>query len=100
MSGCYFDTTLFNIHKTSQIQGHGYTIIQGEGHLSHKNAFQYDAYRPLQLWSAGGREMSAGEGGCLPGGYLPRGSVCWGCLPGGCLPGSVCPGGVCQMPPL
>ena len=92
MSGCYFDTTLFNIHKASQIQGHGYTIIQGEGHLSHKNAFQYDAYRPLQLWSAGGRRVSAG-GGVSAGGCLPRGVSA-----GGVCLGVSARGGVCQMP--
>ena len=47
-----------------------------------KNAFQYDAYHPLQ-WSSPLR-VSA------------QGGVC----PGGVCPGGVCPEGVCQTPPL
>ena len=39
--------------------------------LSNKNAFQWDAYRPLQ-WPSD-------WGGCLPRGV----SAQWGCLPGG-----------------
>ena len=51
--------------------------------LFNKNAFQYDACRPLQ-WSSGG------GGGVLPEGCLPR-----GCLHGRCLPGVVCLVDVC-----
>ena len=46
-----------------------------------KNAFQYDAYHPLQ-WSS-------------PLGVSAQGGVC----PGGVCPGGVCPEGVCQTPP-
>ena len=57
-------------------------------HIKNKNAFQLDAYRPLQ-WSSDG-DCLPGKGVCLGGVYL-----------GGCLPRGVsawrdvCPGGVC-----
>ena len=67
-----------------------------------KNAFQWDAYRPQQLPSAGGGGVSArgvSARGCLPrgvsvlGGCLPRGVSAWGVSArgGGCLPGGVYP---------
>ena len=72
-----------------------------------KNAFQQDAYRPLQWPSRGGGCLPKGvvcPGECLSRGCLP-GGVCpgvGGCLPGGYLPRgvsgqwSVCPGNVCS----
>ena len=56
--------------------------------LQNKNAFQYDAYRPLI------------DGGMPARGCLPRGVPTWGgipaqggCLPGGCLPDGCLTGG-------
>ena len=58
---------------------------------SDKNAFQWDAYRPLI-----DRILACNVQGVYPSMHRAR-----GCLPGGCLPreiclGGVCPGGVCQ----
>ena len=75
-------------------------------HKSNKNAFQWDAYRPLfdriPACTVQGVSAQGGVclGGCLPGGCLPmgvsaqgegvstQGGVCLGgCLPRGCLAG-------------
>ena len=79
--------------------------------LKNKNAFQQDAYRPLQWPSRGGCLPNGGGVSAQEGVYLGVGGVCLldggvcvclgGCLPGGCLPrgvsaqGDCLPGGVC-----
>ena len=74
-------------------------------HNANKNAFQWDAYRPLvncMLQSANGGGIVCSWGG-VPGGLPGLGGVCSGGVPGpGCVPGlegclvwgSLLPGGM------
>ena len=56
-------------------------LINVQKSMSNKNAFQWDAYRPL----VDRIPACTPWGGCLLLGCLPRWVSAWGCLPGRCI---------------